>query len=62
LGNDVFICPEARFSKITNIKIGNKVMFGPSVTIMGGDHNFKQVGRYMFDIEKKFHKTIYQLK
>jgi len=53
LGNDVFIGPNARFSSITEIKIGNKVMFGPGVTIMGGDHNYTQVGQYMFDVEEK---------
>ena len=53
LGNDVFIGPRAYFSSITKIKIGNKVMFGPNVTIIGGDHNTKEIGKYMFDIEQK---------
>ena len=28
-------------------------MFGPNVTIMGGDHNTKKIGKYMFDVEEK---------
>ena len=28
-------------------------MFGPNVTIMGGDHNYSQLGKYMFDVEEK---------
>lgn len=57
MGDDVFIGPGARFSAIKEIKIGSKVMFGPSVTIMGGDHNFSQVGRYMFDVHEKLPKN-----
>lgn len=53
LGDDVFIGNGAKFSSITSIVIGNKVMFGPNVTIMGGDHNTAQVGEYMFDVEEK---------
>ncbi|RZK27009.1 MAG: acyltransferase [Flavobacterium sp.] len=53
LGDDVFIGPGANFSAIKSIEIGNKVMFGPNVTIMGGDHNTSVVGEYMFDIEDK---------
>lgn len=49
IGNDVYIGPHALFSSIKSISIGNKVTFGPSVTIMGGNHNFKVVGSYIFD-------------
>lgn len=49
IGNDVFIGPYALFSTIKSITIGNKVTFGPRVTIMGGNHNFKVVGSYIFD-------------
>ncbi len=38
LGNNVFIGSKAQFSG--TIRIGNNVMFGPGVTIMGGDHLF----------------------
>jgi acetyltransferase-like isoleucine patch superfamily enzyme len=53
LGDDVFIGPGAHFSSIREIKIGNKVMFGPNVTIIGGDHNTTQLGEFMFDVNEK---------
>lgn len=34
----------------SSIRIGNKVMFGPEVTIRGGNHRTDLVGRFMFDI------------
>jgi len=53
LGNDVFIGSGAYFSSIKAIVIGNKVMFGPNVTIIGGDHNSSVIGKYMFDTQDK---------
>ena len=53
LGDDVSISPGAHFSTIKKIKIGSKVMFGPNVTIIGGDHNHNQIGKYMFDVDVK---------
>jgi acetyltransferase-like isoleucine patch superfamily enzyme len=53
VGNDVFIGGGANFSTITTINIGNKIMFGPNVTIMGGNHNTSQVGEYMYDVKVK---------
>ena len=54
LGSDIYIGSGAMFSATeSQIRIGNKVMFGPRVTIMGGDHNFSVVGRYMFDVKEK---------
>ncbi len=54
VGSDVFIgsgaCLHASQSEII---IGNKVMFGPNVTIMGGDHNSSEIGVYMFDQKRK---------
>ena len=32
------------------IRIGNKVMFGPEVTIRGGNHTTTYVGRFMVDV------------
>jgi len=53
LGNCVFIAPGAVFScPKTNITIGNKVMFGPNVMIMGGDHNYRVIGQYMYDVKE----------
>lgn len=37
----------------SKIVIGNKVMFGPKVTIIGGRHNTSVVGRYMYDVQEK---------
>lgn len=54
LGTDVFIGKGAIFSASNSgIHIGSKVMFGPRVTIMGGDHRFDLVGRFMFDVKEK---------
>lgn len=53
VGNDVFIGRGARFSSITRITIGNKVMFGPQTMIIGGTHNTAQLGKFMFDVHEK---------
>ena len=54
LGNDVFIGRNAHFSAaIASIYIGNKVMFGPGVTIRGGNHNISVVGEFMYDVKTK---------
>lgn len=54
IGNDVFIGPHAVFQATkSGIIIGNKVMFGPNVTIMGGDHNSGEMGKFMFDVKEK---------
>jgi acetyltransferase-like isoleucine patch superfamily enzyme len=37
----------------SKIRIGNKVMFGPNVTVVAGNHNTSQVGRFMYDITNK---------
>lgn len=37
----------------SSITIGNKVMFGPNVTIMGGDHNASKIGCFMSDTHEK---------
>jgi len=36
----------------SRIEIGNKVMFGPEVAILGGNHATDLVGRFMYDIRK----------
>lgn len=35
----------------SRIKIGSKIMFGPGVTILGGNHTTGYVGRFMLDIK-----------
>lgn len=54
VGNDVFIGKGASFiASESYIKIGNKVMFGPNVTIRGGNHAHHIIGKYMFDYKKE---------
>lgn len=54
LGNDIFIGSGACFSATeSSISISDKVMFGPNVTIMGGDHNIGEIGKFMYDIKTK---------
>jgi len=54
IGNDVWIGRGAIFwAPESSIKIGNKVIIGPNVTIMGGDHNTSVIGKYMYDVKIK---------
>ncbi|MDD4927936.1 MAG: acyltransferase [Gallionella sp.] len=54
IGNNVFIGEGAIFQATeSSIVVGNKVMFGPRVMIMGGDHNAREIGRYMYDVKEK---------
>jgi len=54
IGNDVFIAGGAiMHASDSSISIGNKVMIGPNITIMGGDHNTCTLGEYMYDIHTK---------
>jgi acetyltransferase-like isoleucine patch superfamily enzyme len=50
IGCDVFIGLGAHFSGHC-IVIGNKVMFGPRVFILGGDHQYSILGKSMFDLK-----------
>ncbi len=54
VGDDVSIGIGATFwATESSISIGNKVVFGPNVTIMGGDHNTSRIGNYMYDVHEK---------
>ena len=54
VGDDVSIGTGALFiASESKIIIGNKVMFGPNVTIIGGNHNTSVVGRFMYDVHEK---------
>lgn len=54
IGDDVYIGEGAHFSATESyIKIGNKVMFGPKVTLVTGDHNSQVAGQYMKDVKYK---------
>ena len=51
IGEDVYIGPGCRFqSTKSKILIGNHVMFGPDVSVHGGNHRIDIIGRYMKDI------------
>lgn len=52
IGDDVQIGAHASFiASIAYINIGNKVRFGPHVTIRGGDHVTDRIGVFMYDIK-----------
>jgi acetyltransferase-like isoleucine patch superfamily enzyme len=54
VGNDVMVGRGAVFvASESKIIIGNKVMFGPNVTIIGGNHNTSVVGQFMYDVRDK---------
>ncbi len=54
LGNDILIGPDARFWAVhSTITIRNKVIFGPEVIIMAGDHNIRRLGKFMSDVGDK---------
>jgi len=53
LGDNVFIGEYASFiSSISKIYIGSNVMFGPHVTIRGGDHRTDLLGKYMIEVKE----------
>jgi acetyltransferase-like isoleucine patch superfamily enzyme len=47
IGDNVFMGDYSVIAAIVPVKIGNNVMFGPEVMIMGGDHNMSVVGKPM---------------
>ena len=54
LGDDVYIGPGARFiATESKIYISNKVLFGPDVLLIAGNHNSTEVGQFMFDVKNK---------
>ncbi len=54
VGDDVYIGPGALItSPESSITIGCKVMFGPNVSLLGGDHNTSVIGQFMYDIHDK---------
>lgn len=53
LGNNVFIGSNANFmATLSKIIIGNNVMFGPNVTLIGGDHRYDILGKYMYEVKE----------
>lgn len=54
VGDDVSIGPGCYFvASVSGIRIGNKVMFAPRVSIRGGNHNTSVIGRFMYDVHEK---------
>jgi acetyltransferase-like isoleucine patch superfamily enzyme len=54
LGSDVFLgYRPLLIAAESRIRIGSKVMFGPYVSIVGGNHNTAETGRAMFDVKEK---------
>ena len=54
VGDDVSIGPGAcLLAARSSITIGNKVMFGPNVSLIGGDHNVSEIGKFMSDVKNK---------
>lgn len=49
IGDHVFFGDYSVINSVVQVKIGNNVMFGPEVMIIGGDHNFKEIGIHMKD-------------
>ena len=53
IGNNVRIGMGASFiASVSHIKIGNNVMFGPNVTIRGGNHSSHIIGKLMTDYKQ----------
>ncbi|HED36913.1 MAG TPA: acyltransferase [Ignavibacteria bacterium] len=52
-GDDIFVGKGACFFVSKGLTVGNKVMFGPNVTIRGGNHNTSVLGKYMADVKIK---------
>ena len=51
IGDDVYIGPGCLFqSTKSKIIIGNHIMFGPNVSIYGGNHRIDVLGKYIKDI------------
>lgn len=54
IGNHVYIGQNARLWAVeSKIYIADKVVIGPQLVIMGGDHNIHEVGKYIIDIYNK---------
>ena len=56
--NNVFVEEGAHFSCREGLKIGNYVMIGPNITIIGGDHKFEETDQPMWSYSKGIDNTI----
>lgn len=54
VGDDVYIGDGAYLTATrSRITIGNKVMLAPHVSMIAGDHNAAEIGRFMRDVKEK---------
>ncbi len=54
LGNHVYVGDRCSFILAkSQLIVGNYVMFGPNVTIRGGDHRTDVIGKYMYEVREK---------
>ena len=60
LGDNVYIGPGAFISiaSPSKLRIGNGVLFGPHLMIVGGDHLHRVVGQLMCDIKEGFNEGV----
>lgn len=56
--NNIFIEDGAHLSCAEGLLIGNHVMIGPNVTIIGGDHEFNKTDEPMWNYKKGIDKKI----
>jgi acetyltransferase-like isoleucine patch superfamily enzyme len=52
IGDNVFLGNGTVINTSVPVRLGNNVMFGPEVMIMGGDHNFSMVGKVMREVKE----------
>lgn len=58
IGSNVYVGNGCNFILArSNLYIGNNVMFGPNVTIRGGDHRIDVLGEYMSNVTEKLQKN-----
>ena len=50
LGSHVYIGRGARISASAGFYVGDYVIVGPELCVMGGDHNFGEIGQLMWDV------------
>jgi acetyltransferase-like isoleucine patch superfamily enzyme len=54
VGDDVLLgYRSVLMASLSKIYIGDHVMFGPNVTIIGGDHNTSEIGKFMSEVTQK---------
>ena len=52
IGNNVFLGEGFHISVAVSLKIGDGVIVGPIMIIMGGDHDFSQIGKRLHEVHE----------